>query len=76
MSGHTCDRKGLPAKVIDESGDESMTCIYPTCSVWGVQVERAVVGAALTTASPAASRRGSDPPGRRAAARAAPAGLR
>jgi hypothetical protein len=33
---HTCDRKGPPAKVIDESGDEPITCIYPTCSVRGV----------------------------------------
>ena len=33
---HTCDRKGPPAKVIDESGDEPITCIYPTCSVCGV----------------------------------------
>ena len=33
---HTCDRKGPPAKVIDESGDEPITCIYPTCSVYGV----------------------------------------
>jgi len=36
MSDHTCDRKGPPAKVIDESGDEPITCIYPTCSVCGV----------------------------------------
>ena len=33
---HTCDRKGAPAKVIDESGDEPITCIYPTRSVCGV----------------------------------------
>ena len=33
MRDHTCDRKGPPAKVIDESGDEPITCIYPTCSV-------------------------------------------
>ena len=36
MSDHTCDRKGPPAKVIDESGDEPITSIYPTCSVCGV----------------------------------------
>jgi hypothetical protein len=29
MSDHICDRKGPPAKVIDESGDEPITCIYP-----------------------------------------------
>ena len=29
---HTCDRKGRPAKVIDDSGEESLTRIYPTCS--------------------------------------------
>jgi hypothetical protein len=33
---HTCDRKGPPEKVIDESGDEPITRIYPTCSVCGV----------------------------------------
>ena len=36
MDDRICDRKGPPAKVIDESGDEPMTCIYPTCSVCGV----------------------------------------
>jgi cation diffusion facilitator CzcD-associated flavoprotein CzcO len=36
MRDHTCDRKGPPAKVIDESGDEATTYIYPTCSVCGV----------------------------------------
>jgi hypothetical protein len=35
VSEHTCDRKGLPAQVIDESGDEPITHIYPTCSVCG-----------------------------------------
>ena len=32
---HTCDRKGPPAKVVDETGDEPLTGIYPTCSVCG-----------------------------------------
>jgi hypothetical protein len=33
---HTCDRKGPPAKVIDDpDGDQEITCIYPTCSVCG-----------------------------------------
>jgi hypothetical protein len=32
---HTCDRKSPPAKVVDERGDEPITCIYPTCSVSG-----------------------------------------
>jgi hypothetical protein len=36
VSDHTCDRKGPPAKVIDESYDPPITCIYPTCSVCGV----------------------------------------
>jgi len=27
---HTCDRKGELAKVLDESGDEPLTCIYST----------------------------------------------
>jgi hypothetical protein len=36
MSEYTCDRKGPPAKVIDESGDEPITCIYPACSVCGM----------------------------------------
>ena len=36
MSDHTCNRKGPPAKVIDESGAEPITGIYPTCSVCGV----------------------------------------
>jgi len=35
VSDHTCDRKGPPAKVIDESGDEPITRIYPTCSMCG-----------------------------------------
>ena len=35
MGDHTCDRKGPPAKVIDESCDEPITGIYPTCSVCG-----------------------------------------
>ncbi len=30
---HTCDRKGPPAKVIDESGDKPIKPIYATCSV-------------------------------------------
>ena len=34
MNDHTCDRKGPPAKVIDETGEEPITWIYPTCSVW------------------------------------------
>ena len=29
MIDHTCDR------TLDESGDEPITCIYPTCSVCG-----------------------------------------
>jgi len=33
---HTCNRKGPPEKLIDESGDEPITRIYPTCSVCGV----------------------------------------
>ena len=33
LSDHVCNRKGPPAKVIDESGDEPITAIYPTCSV-------------------------------------------
>jgi hypothetical protein len=36
VNEHTCDRKGPPAKVVDESGDEPITCIYPTCSVCGM----------------------------------------
>lgn len=32
---HTCDAKGRPEKVVDESGDEPLTGIYPTCSVCG-----------------------------------------
>ncbi len=35
MNDHTCDRKGPPAKAIDESRDEPITGIYPTCSVCG-----------------------------------------
>jgi len=27
--GHCCDRKGPPEKIIDESSDEPITCIYP-----------------------------------------------
>jgi hypothetical protein len=33
MHEHAGDRKGPPAKVIDESGDEPITRIYPTCSL-------------------------------------------
>ena len=33
VSDHICNRKGPGAKVIDESADEAITCIYPTCSV-------------------------------------------
>ena len=33
---HTCDRKGPPAKVIDDPDGESITRIFPTCSVCGV----------------------------------------
>ena len=33
---HTCDRKGPPAKVIDDPDGESITRIYPTCSACGV----------------------------------------
>jgi hypothetical protein len=36
MRDHACDRNGPPAKVIDESGDEPITAIYPTCSACGV----------------------------------------
>ena len=36
MKKHTCDRKGPPAKVIDESCDKPITRIYPTRSVCGV----------------------------------------
>jgi hypothetical protein len=32
---HICDDKGSPASVIDESGNESIVRIYPTCSVCG-----------------------------------------
>jgi hypothetical protein len=32
---HVCDRKGPPAKVIDDPDGESITRIYPTCSVCG-----------------------------------------
>src|SRR5688572_25388327 len=35
MGEHVCDRKGPSAKVVDESGDEPITRIYPTCSVCG-----------------------------------------
>lgn len=35
LSEHTCDRKGPPEKVIDESGDEPITRVYPTCSECG-----------------------------------------
>ena len=35
MRDHTCDGKGPPEKVIDESGDEPITGIYPTCSMCG-----------------------------------------
>ena len=35
MNDHTCDRKGPPAKALDESRDEPMTGIDPTCSVCG-----------------------------------------
>ena len=46
MNDHTCDRKGPPAKVIDESGDEPITRIYPTCSVRGTAGVRRRVSAA------------------------------
>lgn len=34
VGGHACDRKGRPAKVVDESGHgATTTAICPTCSV-------------------------------------------
>jgi hypothetical protein len=33
---HTCDREGLPARVVEELGDAAISGIYPTCSVCGV----------------------------------------
>jgi hypothetical protein len=33
VNDHICDRKGPPEKIIDESGDEPIARICPTCSV-------------------------------------------
>jgi hypothetical protein len=33
---HTCDRKGPPTRVVDESGDEPINAIYLPCSMCSV----------------------------------------
>jgi hypothetical protein len=35
-AAHNCDRKGPPAEVVHESGDQPGSSIYPTCSICGV----------------------------------------
>jgi hypothetical protein len=34
-TAHVCNRKGPTQRVIDESADPHVTCIYPTCSHCG-----------------------------------------